>query len=143
MFKVAFRALLAAMTLFLVTTAVSAPAEAANPCSPNKILPYSRAIQVCVDRDRFGNPLAYAVFQTPTNAPPDHFWVGLYQCNNSSGPECVLKSANDKFSNSTQPPMYKWKVTTSSKPYSFGHTYKACTSVRPHGVVNYCSDPVT
>lgn len=135
-FKAVVRGLFALAALVLMSTVLSGQAEAAQNRTCNSTRVSTNTITICVEFGRSGQPpyalepYALAGYATPSFAEPTNFWAGLYQCNNSTGPECVLISASRDYDQiSFYPEPNKYKIVTSSKPYSYGHTYKACTTV--------------
>ena len=139
MIKTALRGLLAVAALLLVTTALSAPAEALNRTCAQKLVSNVHQVTICVEQSERGNPYALAGFFTASPEPPSSMWAGLYQCNNSTGPYCGLVSANKDIIKIID---NKYQVHGSSVPYSPGHTYKACMSVG--GIIsNFCTKETT
>jgi hypothetical protein len=138
------KALVAIPAIALMTIVPASSAQAKNPPCKDYYNGTTHKVHVCVQFDQFGgNPRADAFYTTISTYPPTYFWAGLYQCS-GTGSDCQNISANSKWKTVNPPPSAAYEVTTSSKPYSFGHTYKACTSIRnTFGTlfVFACSDP--
>jgi hypothetical protein len=131
----------ALITLACTSMTATATATAAGTRTCNPLHLNSRTVTICVEFKN-GEPYAVAGYQTASSAEPTNFWAGLYRCNNSTGPDCVLISASrDRHQTRGYPDPYTWQIVTSSKPYSGGHTYKACTTVTD--VVNFCTRETT
>jgi hypothetical protein len=139
MFKTALRGLLAVAALLLVTTALSAPAEALNRTCAQKLVTSVHQVTICAEQTDRGNPYALAGLFTASPEPPSSMWAGLYQCNNSTGPYCILVSANSTIKKISD---NKYQVKGSSVTYSPGHTYKACMSVG-NVISNFCTKETT
>ena len=137
--RTALHGLLAVAALLLVTTALSAPAEALNRTCVQKQLNSVQQVTSCAEQTERGNPYALAGFFTASPEPPVSMWAGLYQCNNSTGDYCLLVA---KYSVIRKISDNKYQVQTASVTYSPGHTYKACMSVG--GVIsNLCTKETT